>query len=173
MRREVMDQDLPDARNPFLAMQIIAFALIQGVVVFGIVAVVMGLNREPGDPFITYIAAGFGALMIVMRLVVPPIIANSMVGRLCRETSGLNEPGQRDDERRRQLTAIYQSTMIIGMAFLEGAAFFNLVAYLSEVSPISLVVAGILLALMALAFPSRSRVETWIDDQMRMLQTLL
>lgn len=164
-----MDLDSPTALNPFLTMKIVAFALIQGVIIFGVIAVVMGLQKESSDPFMTYIAAGFGALAIVMRFVVPSIVANSMVGRLAGETSDSGGSQQQDDVQRNQLAGIYQTAMIIGMAFLEGAAFFNLIAYIVEVSPISLVVTGGLLAVMAMGFPFRGRVETWIDDQLRML----
>ena len=60
--------------------------------------------------------------------------------------------------------------MIIGAAFLEGPAFANFVGYMTEPHIVSAIV-GVLLILAVLAeFPTVGRVESWLEQQLRLLQ---
>jgi hypothetical protein len=57
----------------------------------------------------------------------------------------------------------YQVEHIIKMAILEGAAFFNGVAYMLEKFWWSLAAMGFIVFLMLIQFPSRSKINAWIE----------
>jgi hypothetical protein len=60
--------------------------------------------------------------------------------------------------------------LIVTLALLEGAAFFNLISVMIEHHVISLIAAIALLGLMAVRFPSRTKVSWWVQDRLRDLQ---
>ncbi len=65
------------------------------------------------------------------------------------------------------LAGLYQTTTIVAAAFLEGAAFMNVVAFLLEGNPISLGLAiGLAMGILAM-FPSGQRIATWVEMQLR------
>ena len=138
--------------------QIIAIALIMGILVFGCVAFVIA--KEDGQPtlLVSLLAVGMAVLNTVMRFVVPAIMVNAA-------KSGLK--GATDPDRMAQLAGLYQSKMIVGMALIEGAAFFNLVAYIMEKQFWSYGVVAFLLAVMAISFPSQGQFESWAEDMKR------
>ena len=149
-------------------MQIIAVALMSGVLFFlGIV-----LMNTQGDvlsfkqpEIITIIAAGFGLLMIVNHFVIPGIIASTQLKQLTtNDFTGFDEATRID-----KLVGVYRIQLIISLALLEGAAFFNLVALMIGNSGFSLCTAGVLLALMSMRFPTRDKVSFWVQDKLREL----
>ena len=71
------------------------------------------------------------------------------------------------DEQRSLLAGLYQTKMIVGMAVLEGAAFFNLVAYITEKQFWSYGVVAFLLGVMAISFPSQGQFESWAEEMKR------
>jgi hypothetical protein len=60
--------------------------------------------------------------------------------------------------------------MIIGVALLEGAGFFNLVAYMSERQWWTLAIVGVLMLLIAMMFPTLQQFESWSEDKKREMQ---
>ncbi len=150
-------------------MQIIAGALMAGVLFFlGLVLTVKQgdvFNFNPPG-FITIIAAGFGFLMIVNHIVIPRIIGSSQLKQVASQGFEEADEATRID----QVVGVYRSQMIIGLALLEGAAFFNLIALMTEKSGFSLCVAMVLFALMTLRFPTRDKVSFWVQDKLRELQ---
>lgn len=149
-----MDQESPALQQELLTMQIITIALVMGVVFFaGIVVFIGGLNGPPTGQFMAILAAGFAAIMTVLHFVVPPIFARSAVDGI----SSKAEPTV--------WVGVFQTKTIIAMALLEGAAFFNLVCCIIEHNWWSMTIAGGLVAIMLIGFPTRSRVEHWIENQ--------
>ena len=63
------------------------------------------------------------------------------------------------------LYGVYRTKLILGLAMLEGMAFFNIVACIMEHNWWSLALAGCLIVWMLMAFPSQGRVERWIETQ--------
>jgi hypothetical protein len=59
----------------------------------------------------------------------------------------------------------WASATIIGLALLEGAAFFADVAYMQEGQPLALGVAGAAVMLILLRFPTESRLRGWLELQ--------
>lgn len=68
---------------------------------------------------------------------------------------------------RQPLAGVYMSRTIIGGALLEGAAFINLVAYMINRHWSNIGMAGFLVIVMAVTFPSQSHFETWVDQVRR------
>jgi hypothetical protein len=62
--------------------------------------------------------------------------------------------------------------MIVGLALLEGTAFLGILAYLIEAQPLALGVTGIAILCMLLKFPTRSRVQAWLERQTEQLTEL-
>ncbi len=152
-------------------MQIIAAALMAGVLLFlGVVLVsTQGhVFSTKAPPLISGIAGGFAFLMIVNHFVIPGILTRTQL-RLAAERKLL----QQDEEAKNQrVVAIYQTQLIIGLALLEGAAFFNLIALMIGKSIFSLGVVVLLLCLMLMKFPTRNRISFWVQDKLRELQIM-
>lgn len=127
-------------------MQIIVGAMAMGCVMFAIIVLVV-LHPQPvnGQPTIAYIAAAAGLVGLIAGTIVPRIMAGS-------------QPAT---------AAGYQTSLIIGLALFEGAAFFNLIAFLVEGQMFSLAVAVVLIAAIIMALPTVGRVQDWIDARRR------
>jgi len=152
-------------------MQIIAAALMTGVLLFLLVVLVItqgDVFSTKSPPLITVIAAGFGFLMLVNHFVIPGIVSQTQL-RKAAETKLLQQDEETTSQR---VVAVYQTQLIIGLALLEGAAFFNLIALLIGRSIFSLGIAVVLLCLMLIKFPTRDRVSFWVQDRLRELQML-
>jgi hypothetical protein len=159
--------DNADPRQLVKTMQIICVALMVAVVTFlGIVVYLrFGKGMPPGNgmPMMSYMAAGMAAIMIVGRVIAPMVITTGML----KQAISLRPI---EDIRKLDLYGIYQTKMIVSQALLEGAAFFNLVAYMTEGQSWSLGIVAVLLAVMAVGFPTFEKVDGWADDQLRQLQ---
>ena len=65
--------------------------------------------------------------------------------------------------------ARFQTQHIIAVAFLEGAAFAALVAYMIDGEVVSVIVGAVLLLVIAMRFPTQARIEQWIQRQQELL----
>ncbi|MDB5338311.1 MAG: hypothetical protein JWN70_3930 [Planctomycetaceae bacterium] len=161
-------QNVIDPRMAVRTMQIICGALMMGVISFAVVAVIVRSGKAANGQaeasvIVAYIAAGFAALCIAVRVVVPPQTVKAGISQLVK----VRRP---DELTRLDLYQIYQSQMIVACAVLEGAGFFNLIAFIiaGQIWTLAIVVA--LVALMASVFPTLERVDNWADEQLRQLQ---
>ena len=147
-------------------MQIIVVALMMGVLSCLLVVLlttkgnVLGLNKPT---LMTLIAAGFGFLMIVNHFVIPGIISKAQL----KQTASNELPEGGEESKQQHVVAIFQTQLIIGMALLEGAAFFNLVELMIDKSGFSLGIVILLMSLMLMKFPTRDKVSFWVQDRMR------
>ncbi len=133
--------------------KIIAGALIFGVVSFAAVAIALRRGRDPEpNTLLSIIAAVFAVGTVVVRQVVLGV----MVGRAVPKSSEPTVPTS---------FQLYQTRMIVGLALLEGAAFFNVIAYLIEGHWWSFLVVAALLAWMLASFPTHARLKQWIEDR--------
>ncbi len=140
--------------------QIIAGTLIAGVVMFACVAFFVAKGEPAKSPMLALIGAGMAAMAVAVRFIVPTVIVNGAKARL-KEASATDVMAQ--------LAGLYQTKMIVGMAVLEGAAFVNLVAYITEKQFWSYGVVAFLLAVMAISFPSQGQFESWAEEMKREL----
>lgn len=148
-------------------MQIVAAGLIMGLLIFfGIVLVVTKAEFVGKLGVVGMVAAGFAGIMIANHFFIPGLIAQTQLKSSAAD--GLMK--QSDDVKNQRLLGIYQAHMIVALALLEGAGFFNLIALMVEKSFVNLGIAIALLALMAIRFPTASKVESWIQDKLRDMQ---
>ncbi len=159
--------------------QIIVLGLTAGVVTFGVIAVVVGdrapQNAQPAPAFIAYLAIAVACVALVASLVVPALVATNarrriVAGLPAMPNPRVSLPPELGDVG--PLGAVYQTRLIIGAAILEGAAFFNLVVYIVGGYVPNLVAAAVMLAAILSLFPTRSRVEDWIENQLRVIEQL-
>jgi len=142
--------------------QLIVAALIVGIVMFSGIAFVVGQGGEPKDePLVTYIAAGVGGLVAVMRYVVPGIIAKAQIQQIV---------GDRKEARPADLLPAFIAKTILENALPEAACLFALVAFIIESQMFAFALVGVLLALIAVGFPTRDRFESWANNQLQMLE---
>lgn len=149
-------------------MQIIAGALIAGVLVFfGVV-----LGGTQGDVFgtqtpdiIGILGVLFGLIAIVNQFIISKVIAGAQLKQIA--SNGFSELDE--EETFNQICGVYRGQLIVSLALLEGAAFFNLISLLSEKSIVSLAVVIVLLSFMAIKFPTRDKVSFWVQDKLREL----
>lgn len=149
-----MNQAPPlDPRRVGVTGSIIAGSLIMGVLIFGGIALSQRLGKEPDEPMLTWVGAGAAAMLVIPAVVVPRLITNAGLAKL---------ESYEGDEAETALAGLYQTRMIVSQAIPEGAAFFNLVAYLIEGNWVSLGVVGGLLLMMLAQFPTQGRFENWV-----------
>ncbi len=142
------------------SMQVIILALSMGIIFFAAIDLFLvgtdgpavEANGEVVDqaveqvatmPMVSYMGVAFAAIGIVMSSVVPSFIASRSPGTV----------------------QVYQTTLIIGAALLEGPAFLNLIAYMLEHQIYSFATAAVLLVFLLLKFPTIARVEDWLRDR--------
>lgn len=165
---QLSDEQQRFLKKSLLTMQIIAGALIQGIIIFLIV--VLSLPAPPNRLaiFNPYIGLGVALLAMVMSLVIPNVIMNSTKKSLIKGRP-IDLPKQfgevSDLGFLTPLAGFFQTKMIIAMALLEGAAFFNLLSYMMERQAFSLAIVGMLLLAMMMNFPTRRGLEKWLAEE--------
>ncbi len=134
------------------AMRVFAIALTAGAVLFAIVATIATLSKQDDldSQLVSLLAAGMAVIMTIASLIVP--------GQL---TKHLHYPDDADELSRMLNT--YQLRLIMGLALLEGAAFFNLIALIIEGHWWSLGIALLLVLFMLARFPTHTRIKHWIE----------
>ena len=154
-----MSQSSPTPENFVRGMQIIALALPAGVIVFAMIAVfvVGALNTPPTGMLISLLGAAAAFAVLIMHRLLPGVIA----ARAAAMQSTMH--GAAHESLRPY--SIYMSQMVVKLALLEGAAFFNVMCVIIEHNWWSLGIAGILVGWMLTQFPTRDRVERWIATQ--------
>lgn len=150
-------------------MQILILSLMLGILIFAGIAVFVNSQARPQQKVLTsplvFTVLGIIAAVIniVLRLFVPGLVSTAVLGNIAKKR------GQ-DNITKLDVYPAYLSGLLVGAALLEGAAFFNIVAVLITREYWTLGVAGVLLALMAAAFPTLDRVDYWAEEQLRDLQ---
>lgn len=146
----------PDDRavaSMLVTCKIIAGTLIFGVFAFGAVAIALRLEDAPEQKsLLSIIAAAFAAGTVIVRQVVLGVLVGQAVPKDSQPTTATS-------------FQLYQTRLIVGLALLEGAAFFNEVAYLIEGHWWSFLVVAALLTWMLASFPTHGRLRQWIEDR--------
>ena len=101
------------------------------------------------------LVVAFGIL--AARIIVPGVITTQMLRQLAQRQP--KEPDWKD------LFGVYQTTLIIKAAMLEGATFLLLITHMLEHSPWTLALAVVFLVLMLMHMPTPSQVDDWIERQ--------
>jgi hypothetical protein len=140
--------------------QIITGAMVVGVVTFAAIAVLVvgALKAAPWGVIVSGLGAAFAVMAFVLHLVIPAVITAN-TGRAIRSA---NAGGAASDQ---QLYGIYVTKTITGLALLEGAAFFNIIALIVEHNWWSLAIVGGLVFWMLAMFPTQTRVAHWVETR--------
>lgn len=173
-----MSHNDEDARldQRLLVMRLILGALAVGITGFLIVVVFIrasGGAKPPANfPLITYIGLGWALLLLPVQALFPRLIVDRAArGRALAQGTPLGPNAASPPlSERGAWYAVYQTRLIIGAAILEGGAFFLLIAYFLEGALPGLAGALVLLAVLITKFPSRTRVDSWIDQQQELIQ---
>lgn len=159
--------------------QIVVAAMAVGVAMFGTVTVALNLvgqgGGQPAEPIFMYLAAALAFVALVASLVVPAMMASSARQKIIAgkpPVAGPAFPRPLEDSTVGPLAAVYQTRLIIAAGILEGAAFFNLIAYMLEGQALSLVAAGVMLLAILSLFPTWSRLYDWIENQLTVIAQL-
>ncbi len=154
-------------------MQIIAVALVIGLMTFLVVILYIvqvqnqgrGTTPPQGAPLISLIAAGFLGVLAIASFLVPAAIMRSTLQRIAAGTwkpaPGMEVPATDAGK----LMVLYQTTLIVGLAMLEGPGFFGGIAYLLEAQAFALGIVAVGIILMLARFPTESRVRRWLEVQ--------
>ncbi len=115
-------------------MQVIAGALLAGVVVFAVIVLTVFADESASPGIVNYLAAGFAVVAGVGHRVVGQVVADAMATATPAEA--------------------FTTRTILTLAVLEGAALFNLVAMILDSWLPQLMFVAALVALMVIAFPT-------------------
>lgn len=174
------DEDLPPQR--LRVMQLVASALLLGVVTFLTVALIIVLTQTKGSglapagdlPMISVVAVVFLAVEAPLAFLVPGFLTRSAVRQIASGTWRLPpgaDPAALGTDAAK-LLAVRQTTLLVGLALLEGAAFFGCIAFLLEARPFALGVVLVPILLMLVKFPTEGRVRAWLERQAGQLAEL-
>jgi high-affinity Fe2+/Pb2+ permease len=139
-----------------LSSQIIVGALGMGVLTFAGYVLFQGgfqLNLQPTLTIFIGVIVAISA--IVMSFVIPAVISNLSASRL----SALQNP---TSEAINKLFAVFQTQLILGCAFLEGAAFLNVFLFQMFHSVHSLAAFAICLGMLLVRIPTKGKIQAWI-----------
>lgn len=163
-----MTERIPNLDSTLRAMRIIAIGLILGVLVLASAALVVvhggGQPAQPQGQIVSLVMVGIVVAELVPFALVPVMVH---AGSPQIQQAVTADSDSSDDESRVHL-AVYQTRTILRYALCEGAAFANLIAYMVEHNWWSLAVAGGLVFIMLAMFPSRIRLEHWLETQRMM-----
>lgn len=147
-------------------MQIITVSMVMGIVVFLGILLIITQGQQPKQPNITYMALGAGIAAIIGHIAFRLPIDSRRLEEF--QNDGGFDP--HSEEVFTELAPRYQAEHIIKNALLEGAAFFNGVAYLVETIWWSLAMMGLLILLILIRFPTQTRIRNWIERKTLALQ---
>lgn len=171
-------------------MQIIAGALLIGVVGFlGFVLYYVHVANKgkpmtapPNLPIVSLVAVAMFCTNAPLSFVVPSIQIRSALRQILQgKWSAVGsevDPAVRTKIAMMYATAgdklmlLRQTTMIVGMALLEGSAFMGCLSYLLEGQPFVLAVVGADVFFMLCKFPTEGRVRAWLDRQAAVLDNM-
>jgi hypothetical protein len=152
----------PERRKMVLTLQIIVAALVAGCLFFLLIVLLVvpgklgSWDLGLGQPM-TLAALVVAFSILAARIIVPGVITKQMLQQLARREP--KEPDWKD------LFGVYQTTLIIKAAMLEGATFLLLVMHMLERSPWTLALAVVFLLILLMHMPTPLRVDDWIERQ--------
>lgn len=157
--------------------QIIAFALISGVILFAFVILLAGLATD--DPPETPVISIVGFVFAAGAVLAAPIVSKAIASAMRRSAVEGNQTSNRQYPAQQQefgtfgiVVGSFQVGQIFRRAILEGAAFMNLVAYIIEAQPLNLAIAIFLVLTMMFSFPTRDNLERFVREQMDEIEQL-
>jgi len=124
-------------------------------------------------PLLSWVAGVVAAGTLIARAVVPGKVAAAMLKKLTPQVTHPDPTGRGPlhGEEITGLVRVLVTKTIVSAALVEGPALFAGIAYLIEGSGLALILTILLLLGLAYHFPTRSRLEDWVDAELRRLET--
>lgn len=161
---EVIESDIRIAK-------IIHLAMVVGVFFFGVVACAITPWEDAHWDVTIMSAIGlFAGLSMLALSVVAPRIVNATAAKVTADDLKTADKLSMGEKGIKKFAVQFQSSNIIRMALLEGAAFLNCAIFFIDKSLIALSVAGFCLLVLAIGFPTTNRFISWIENQMEQVQ---
>jgi hypothetical protein len=135
--------------------RLIVCGCVLGLLVFIFIASIAGENARSLEPILAFLAVAFAAQVTALRLFLPDLFVKSQV-------KALKDGGVRSIAGK--LPGLFQTRLIIAMALLEGAALFNLIAYVLNGQWFSMATAAFMLVLIGMMFPTSHGYKKWVED---------
>jgi hypothetical protein len=145
-------------------MQIVAAALIAAPLFLFVVALLVraqGVGAQPAVPIVSYVGIAFALVEVLVFMIFP----NRAAAAACRK-GPLQAAADSQDLF---LCGVFQTRLVIGFALLEGAAFLQGIAYILEGQSFSLAIGLTLVLIMAFLLPTRSKLESWMEEQKQVM----
>lgn len=138
------------------SIQIISFALLLGatftVIIFCAIADWQAVHQNFN--LLSIIGLGYGAVSVVAALFVPSLFGKDEIDAAQKASSDLQSE---------KLAGAFLVKHIIRMALLEGGAFLNAILFFIEKNMLTLCMAVFLIAMMAMFFPRKNSILSWIE----------
>jgi hypothetical protein len=181
-------RDLLDARlnKILLVNRLVLACLIFGATTF--LGLVLFLRAHGNRPPAGFVLTPAGLVVAAGALAVAAVLPSIPLRRWRRQIAAGTWPIQKSSDPAFQAPAdplnaspeeeilgwwnLYPGVLIVRCAPIEGAAFFQCLAYLMEGSPISLAAAAGLLAILTYQWPGRERIDRWVETQREAVEML-
>ena len=150
----------PSLAASLLINKLLAASLISGVGIFLLVA-----GFLPGKPMARAGSSPLELLCIgvlVLTLIAAPVLARLVSAQAMRQIPAGDFAAQDPVALGRRLLQVYQVHMLVQLAPVEGASLFGAIVFFVMHSPVGLAVALAGMGAMAMRFPTRPRVESWL-----------
>jgi hypothetical protein len=161
-------------------MQIIAIALIAGVLVFLGIACNQVFVQRQGQPqgqadalpILSLLAVAMLAGGAAVSFVLPMVMTRAALQKIAAGTwqlpQGIDPKDLATDVAK--LLTVKQTTLIFSLAMLEGPAFLGCIAFLIEARPFTLGLVGVAIAMMLFKFPTEGGIRAWLWNQTNQLE---
>jgi hypothetical protein len=153
------------------ALQIVAAAMMMGLATFLVIAGFLGQPGAPPPagrtPVLTYLGLFLLLAAVPAAFVLPAVATRGPLEAIQREAAARPAAALTSEEETfwGRLLAVRQTMLILGMAPLEAAGFFNGVAFIVERDPLALGATIGALILQATRFPTFAGVAAWLHQQ--------
>ncbi len=168
----MLNQSQIDEIRPKLQLfRLVIGTLIAGVAIFAVVALVFTRpNFPPQLSAVSTVLLALSGILVVNGFVLPPLVDRATLTQIRSDHSQLATAAQQSAALPR-LTAAWLNRSLVGAAILEGAALLNLVGMLLEGNAIHLAAAFVVVLLMVFYFPLETRVLSWIEARLELLNS--
>lgn len=181
----IIDSEATNVSSRVRVMQIITLALAFGCATFGAIALLIvlqgNLAPNPAADILVYMAAGFMVLQVALSFAWPLLTVNRALRKVAARQQGasplplapsaaLNQGGAAVANDLGTLLPMFQSQLIVRLALIEGAAFFNGIVFLLTGSWLSLGLLVFGAVLILLQFPTVRRVSQWLENRLEDLE---
>lgn len=133
-----------------------------GIMTFAVIAIFLRSGKDPSDGILHFVALGVAAAATAASFIVPAIHSKNAAA-----IASDPKKHQSTHEQVASLAGVFQVKTIITCAIIEGAAFFNLVAYYVEGHKVSLFTGAAFIALILVQVPTQHRITSWIGNALR------